>query len=187
MEDAKTRSEPTSPSSGGLPVTGPQLFVDPEELSSSTFDWEYAVKEANEDQVRGLLGNQDDELKAKEEQLKKKLEAEFGEARKKMEEEKKVEIRKHKFDCVINCHRFASSGFLTGFSGAKHTAGYKQNPFSFLFNLNVKHSLNNGLHETERYNQLIEDFTDNKTFKPKLYPSSNDFEMVFAVNVAGLI
>jgi hypothetical protein len=65
------------------------LYIDPEELSSSTFDWEHAVKEANEDQVRGLLGNQDEELKAKEEQLKKKLEAEFEEARKKMEEEKK--------------------------------------------------------------------------------------------------
>ena len=65
------------------------LYVDPEELSSSSFDWEYAVKEANEDQVRGLLGNQDEELKAKEEQLKQKLEAEFGEARRKMDEEKK--------------------------------------------------------------------------------------------------
>lgn len=97
------------------------------------------------------------------------------------------EIRKHKFDCVINCHRFASSGFLTGFSGAKHTAGYKQNPFSFLFNFTVKHSLNNGLHETERYNQLIEDFTDNKTFKPKLYPSKTDFEIVFPLQTENYV
>ncbi len=87
-------------------------------------------------------------------------------------------IRKNKYDCVINCHRFASSGFLTGFSGARHKAGYKQNPFSFLFDTNVKHFIGNSIHETERYNQLVEDFTDNKVFKPKLYPSQNDFDFV---------
>ena len=87
-------------------------------------------------------------------------------------------IRKNKYDCVINCHRFASSGFLTAFSGARHTAGYKQNPFSFLFNYTVKHIIGNGSHETERYNQLIEDFTDAKTFRPALYPSLSDMEFV---------
>jgi ADP-heptose:LPS heptosyltransferase len=87
-------------------------------------------------------------------------------------------IRKSKFDCVINCHRFASSGFLTAFSGARHKTGYIQTPFSFLFNTTVKHVIGNGIHETERYNALIEDFTDNKVFKPKLYPSEHDFEKV---------
>ena len=87
-------------------------------------------------------------------------------------------IRKNKYDCVINCHRFASSGFLTGFSGAKHTAGYKQTPFAYLFDATVKHIIGNGKHETERYNQLIEDFTDIKVFKPKLYPSASDIERV---------
>lgn len=87
-------------------------------------------------------------------------------------------IRKNKYDCVVNCHRYASSGFLTGFSRAKHTAGYKENPFSFLFNYNIKHVIGNGSHETERYNQLIEDFTDSKVFKPKLYPSDADVEKV---------
>ena len=87
-------------------------------------------------------------------------------------------IRKNKYDCVINCHRYASSGFLTAFSGARHTAGYKENPFSFLFNYNIKHIIGNGAHETERYNQLIEDFTDTKIFKPKLYPSAKDLEIV---------
>lgn len=66
------------------------LYVDPEELSSSNFDWEFAVKEANEEQVRGLLGHQDEELKAKEAELKKKMEAEFEVSRRKMEEEKKA-------------------------------------------------------------------------------------------------
>ena len=83
-------------------------------------------------------------------------------------------IRKTKYDVVVNCHRFASSGFLTGFSGAKHTAGYKQNPFSFLFNYTVKHVIGNGKHEVERYTQLVEDFTDERVFNPKLYPSAAD-------------
>lgn len=85
-------------------------------------------------------------------------------------------IRKNKYDCVVNCHRFASSGFLTGFSKAKHKAGYKQTPFSYLFDTAVKHIIGNGKHEVERYNQLIEDFTDKEVFKPKLYPSTADVE-----------
>jgi heptosyltransferase-2 len=80
-------------------------------------------------------------------------------------------IRAQKYDCVVNCHRFASSGLLTAFSGARHKSGYKQNPFSFMFNTAVRHDILIGKHEIERYNQLIEDFTDPKTVKPKLYAS----------------
>lgn len=87
-------------------------------------------------------------------------------------------IRKNKYDCVVNCHRFASSGLLTAFSGARHKSGYKQNPFSFLFNTAVKHELSIGKHEIERYNQLIEDFTDAIVFKPKLHASEADQEAV---------
>ena len=62
------------------------LYIDPEELTSAKFDWEYAVKEANEEQVRGLIGQQDEELKAKEIELKKKIEAEYESQRKKMDD-----------------------------------------------------------------------------------------------------
>ncbi|MDI1354194.1 MAG: glycosyltransferase family 9 protein [bacterium] len=87
-------------------------------------------------------------------------------------------IRKNKYDCVVNCHRFASSGLLTALSGARHTSGYKENPFSFLFNYTVRHTIGDGRHETERYNQLIEEFTDKTVFKPKLYPSTPDQKLV---------
>ncbi|PBQ33790.1 heptosyltransferase [Sphingobacteriaceae bacterium] len=87
-------------------------------------------------------------------------------------------IRKNNYDTVINCHRYGSSGFLTAFSGARHTAGYKENPFSFAFNYTTRHVIGDGRHETERYNALIEDFTDTKIFKPKLYPSAKDYEFV---------
>ena len=41
------------------------------------------------------------------------------------------EIRKEKFDCVINLQRFASTGFLTWRSGAAKKIGFQENPFSF--------------------------------------------------------
>jgi len=87
-------------------------------------------------------------------------------------------IRKNKYDCVINCHRYASSGFLTAFSGAQHTAGFKQNPFSFLFNTTIKHRFAKGLHEIHRYHDLVNDFCDNTVFLPRLYPSSSDVERI---------
>jgi len=87
-------------------------------------------------------------------------------------------IRRNKYDAVINCHRYGSSGFLTAFSGARHTAGYKENPFSFMFNFTTRHVIGDGRHETERYNELVEDFTDADVFKPKLYPSEKDKAVV---------
>jgi hypothetical protein len=64
------------------------LFIDPEEMTNEKFDWDYAVKEANEEQVKGIIGNQEEELKRKEEELKRKLQVEYEEAQRKIEEEK---------------------------------------------------------------------------------------------------
>jgi len=83
-------------------------------------------------------------------------------------------IRRNQYDCVINCHRFFSSGLLTGFSKARHTTGYKQNPLSFLFNHTAYHKIGDGSHEIERYNELVEDFSGKSVFLPKLYPSEKD-------------
>lgn len=87
-------------------------------------------------------------------------------------------IRKNKYDLLVNCHRYASSGILAAFSGARHIAGFKQNPFSFLFNYTAYHRIGDGTHEVERYNQLIEDFADKTVFKPKLYPSQSDRDKI---------
>ncbi len=87
-------------------------------------------------------------------------------------------IRANKYDVVVNCHRYASSGFLAGFSGANHIAGFKQNPFSFLFNYTVKHIIGNGSHEVDRYHQLVADFTNETMARPKLYPSISDEEKI---------
>lgn len=88
------------------------------------------------------------------------------------------QIKLNNYDAVINLHRYASSGFLTAFSGAAFKAGFDKNPFSFLFTKKVKHVIGDGRHETERYNELIVDFTDAKVIRPKLYPSPKDLAKV---------
>jgi heptosyltransferase-2 len=90
------------------------------------------------------------------------------------------QIRRQKYDKVINLHRYASSGLLTGFSGAKEKIGFDKNPFSFLFTKKIHHEIGNGKHEVERNQQLIEHFTDKLFAKPKLYPSAAAFEKVKA-------
>jgi heptosyltransferase-2 len=93
------------------------------------------------------------------------------------------EIRRRKYDRVINVQRFAATGVLTAFSGAKQTIGFDKNPFSFLFNKRIKHQIANpgqSLHETERNQLLIAELTDSKASKPRLYPSVADVEFVKA-------
>jgi len=63
------------------------------------------------------------------------------------------EIRAYKFDLVVTLQRFGSSGFLTWRSKAPVKCGFSKNPFSFCFTHEVKHSIKEHLHETER-NQL---------------------------------
>jgi len=88
------------------------------------------------------------------------------------------QIRKERYDKVINVQRFAATGLLTAFSDAKETIGFDKNPFSFLFKKKIIHDINNGKHEIERNLELIKAFTDDKISLPKLYPSDKDFEMV---------
>lgn len=88
------------------------------------------------------------------------------------------QIKKNRYDVVINLHRYSSSGFLTAFSGAEYKAGFSEGVFSLFFNKRVKHVIGDGRHETERYNELIEDITDKNIAKPKLYPSESDLEKV---------
>lgn len=92
------------------------------------------------------------------------------------------QIRNEKYDAVINLQRFAASGVLTAFSGAKVKSGFNKNPLSFLFNIKKDHVVgvrsHRGLHEVDRCLSLIEDFTDNSSQLPKLYPSRGDLDFV---------
>ncbi|MGC4022347.1 MAG: glycosyltransferase family 9 protein [Cyclobacteriaceae bacterium] len=87
------------------------------------------------------------------------------------------QVRANRYDCLINVHRFASSGFITGFSNAKIKIGFDKNPLSFFFNKKIRHEIGSK-HEVQRNHQLIEELTDSQFAKPKLYPSAADFEKV---------
>ncbi len=91
------------------------------------------------------------------------------------------QVRATRYDKVINVQRFAATGLLTAFSGAKQTIGFDKNPFSFLFSDVVRHTVTeegHSLHEIDRNHELIRAFTDEKPAKPKLYPSEADTNAV---------
>ena len=88
-----------------------------------------------------------------------------------------VSIRKERFNAIINLHRHLSSGLISGFSKADYVCGFKQNPCSFLFHYRVSHRLALGLHETQRYSELLAEFEDCRYKKPKLYPDYNSLKL----------
>ncbi|HAD11889.1 MAG TPA: heptosyltransferase [Saprospirales bacterium] len=87
-------------------------------------------------------------------------------------------IRQQQYDAVINVHRFAVTGFLAAFSGAKHIAGFDKNPFSQLFDHRAPHILGGGIHETTRNHQLLKGLVNAPVCRPALYPSAADFARV---------
>jgi len=87
-------------------------------------------------------------------------------------------IRSKNYDYVVNLQRFTSTGIITAFSGSKIKVGFNKNPFSFLFTRKFKHEIGNGKHEIERNIELISEITDDSVFKPKLYPTDEDFQIV---------
>jgi len=88
------------------------------------------------------------------------------------------DIRKEKYDLVLNLHRFASSGLMTILSGAKATRGFSKNPFSFLYTQRFAHSIMNGKHEVDRNLSLISDLVEVPQRRPQLYPSKEDQDFV---------
>ena len=90
-----------------------------------------------------------------------------------------AQVRSARYDLVINVQRFATTGFLTVFSGAGKKVGFRKNPFSLLFTRRVEHAIN-GLHEVERNHKLIEFLVGSSMAKPRLYPSPQQLEKVAA-------
>ncbi len=87
-------------------------------------------------------------------------------------------IRSTNYDAVINLQRFASSGIITAFSGAKIRIGFEKNPFSVLFSKKIKHEIGNGLHEIERNLLTIKEFGAKGKVMPKIFPSERNYEKV---------
>jgi len=84
-------------------------------------------------------------------------------------------IKDTRYDTVVNIQRFATSGFLTAFSGAQKRIGFNKNPFSIFFTESVKHKIKTGnQHEIDRNQRLVQTITDNTSFSIKLHPSQKD-------------
>ncbi len=90
------------------------------------------------------------------------------------------QIRKEKYDIVVNIQRFAATGLLTGLSGSKERIGFKKNPFSFLFTQKIEHDIHceKEVHETVRNLKLMKSLGANETVKPILYPAPSDYSFV---------
>ena len=97
-------------------------------------------------------------------------------------------VRAAGYGRVVTLQRFASTGFLTAFSGAPVRVGFAQNPFSRFFTRRVPHVIGDGTHEVERNLALLNEelrmkneelgTPDNSSLseasKPRLYPSAAD-------------
>ncbi|MCX6285924.1 MAG: glycosyltransferase family 9 protein [Bacteroidetes bacterium] len=89
------------------------------------------------------------------------------------------DVRKTKYDLIVNIQRFALTGLLTAFSGASNTIGFSKNPFSFLFSERIPHRIGKGVHEVERNISLIRSLIPavqrahefGSLPRPRLYPS----------------
>jgi heptosyltransferase II len=90
-------------------------------------------------------------------------------------------VRKAKYDLVVNLHRFASSGIIAGFSGARHICGFDKNPYAWRYHHKVPHIISKvpgSPHELERNQSLIAHLTDPIPAAPRLYPSEADYAAV---------
>lgn len=82
------------------------------------------------------------------------------------------QIRRAQYGRVVTLQRFASTGFLTAFSGAAERVGFTENPFSRFFTRHVPHVIGDGTHEVARNLKLLSNLP--ATLKPRLYPTAAD-------------
>ena len=85
------------------------------------------------------------------------------------------QIRQADYHQVVTLQRFASTGFLTAFSGAPLRAGFAENPFSRFFTRRVPHVIGDGTHEVARNLRLLPETVTNPALpRPRLYPTLAD-------------
>ena len=103
------------------------------------------------------------------------------------------ELRRTRYDHIINAQRFFSTGLMTVLTRGKEKIGFDKNPLSFLFDRKVKHEIPKPatirpydpvttnttiMHEVDRLNALIDHITDASRPLPRLYPSETDHAAV---------
>jgi len=88
-------------------------------------------------------------------------------------------VQEMKYDLLINVQRYLSSGLISLLSKAKFRSGFTKNPFSLFYTNRVKHIIGDvSIHEIDRNSKLIEKWTDDGRFLPKLYPIKAHFAKV---------
>ncbi len=82
------------------------------------------------------------------------------------------EVRRARYDVVVNLHRHASSGILTALSMAPIRAGYANNPLAWRFTHRIPHRWGDGTHEVRRHLQLLNAASSSEVpgAQPALYP-----------------
>jgi lipopolysaccharide heptosyltransferase II len=82
------------------------------------------------------------------------------------------EIRKSKYDLVLNLQRFFSTGLITFLSGSQRNMGFTQNPFSFFYDQKFPFSTKKMQHEVDRNLELLSSFPEILLKRaPRIYPS----------------
>ena len=85
------------------------------------------------------------------------------------------QLRRQRYDLVINTHRYLATGLWTALSGAPARYGFRQNPLSFTYTFRTDHLPGDGSLEVERNLQLIRPLQLPGRLSPKLYPRPADW------------
>jgi ADP-heptose:LPS heptosyltransferase len=89
------------------------------------------------------------------------------------------EVRRERYDAVLNLQRFATMGLFTALSGAGQTVGFDKNPFARFFTHRVPHRIDPGTHEVDRNAALLRPLGLLATpAPPRLYPPAAAYEKV---------
>ena len=84
------------------------------------------------------------------------------------------QIRQTGYGRVVTLQRFASTGFLTAFSGAPTRIGFDKNPLAFRFTRAIPHVVAAGVHEVSRNLHLLDPAYEGPVVPPRLYPTPQD-------------
>ena len=102
------------------------------------------------------------------------------------------ELRRERYDHIINCQRFFSTGLMTACARGAEKIGYDKNPLAPFFDRGVAHRIpvpadlrpsmstvkEDFTHEVDRLNDLIEHLTDKSRPLPRLYPTAQHREEI---------
>ncbi len=91
------------------------------------------------------------------------------------------QMRRTRYDLLVNVQRFASSGLMAALSGAKEIVGFDKNPFAFAFTRAYPHHIaapgETPVHEVQRNLSLLKGWVEEADgfTLPRLYPPSEAF------------